>query len=193
MAVLERSILRLAVWELSAGEVPAGVAIDEAVTLAKRYASPEAGGARERDPGPGGPRAGGGEVDEPRLEQLAADLEALGARLESGDLDADEATALLEQMTALVHEAVDVLEQAGEALESRRGRRPDRDYGRLGRDERPEISQLDPRPAGRAGAAVAVARTRHHRDVVRAGRCWPTTTVSWERRRAWYQPLLGER
>jgi transcription antitermination protein NusB len=43
MAVLERSILRLAVWELSAGDVPAGVAIDEAVTLAKRYASPEAG------------------------------------------------------------------------------------------------------------------------------------------------------
>ena len=43
MAVLERSILRLAVWELRAAEVPAGVAIDEAVTLAKRYASPEAG------------------------------------------------------------------------------------------------------------------------------------------------------
>ena len=43
MAVLERSILRLAVWELKAGEVPAGVAIDEAVTLTKRYASPEAG------------------------------------------------------------------------------------------------------------------------------------------------------
>jgi N utilization substance protein B len=43
MAVLERSILRLAVWELSTRDVPAGVAIDEAVTLAKRYASPEAG------------------------------------------------------------------------------------------------------------------------------------------------------
>ena len=43
MAVLERNILRLAVWELSTGDVPAGVAIDEAVTLAKRYASPEAG------------------------------------------------------------------------------------------------------------------------------------------------------
>jgi N utilization substance protein B len=43
MAVLERSILRLAVWELRTAEVPAGVAIDEAVTLAKRYASPEAG------------------------------------------------------------------------------------------------------------------------------------------------------
>jgi transcription antitermination protein NusB len=43
MAVLERSILRLAVWELRAAEVPAAVAIDEAVELAKRYASPEAG------------------------------------------------------------------------------------------------------------------------------------------------------
>jgi transcription antitermination protein NusB len=43
MAVLERNILRLAVWELTGREVPAGVAIDEAVTLTKRYASPEAG------------------------------------------------------------------------------------------------------------------------------------------------------
>jgi N utilization substance protein B len=42
MAVLERNILRLAVWELTRGEVPAAVAIDEAVSLAKRYASPEA-------------------------------------------------------------------------------------------------------------------------------------------------------
>jgi N utilization substance protein B len=43
MAVLERNILRLAVWELTTGDVPAAVAVDEAVTLAKRYASPEAG------------------------------------------------------------------------------------------------------------------------------------------------------
>jgi N utilization substance protein B len=43
MAVLERNILRLAVWELVTGDVPAAVAVDEAVTLAKRYASPEAG------------------------------------------------------------------------------------------------------------------------------------------------------
>lgn len=44
MAVLERNILRLAVWELRTGEVPPAVAIDEAVELAKRYASPEAAG-----------------------------------------------------------------------------------------------------------------------------------------------------
>jgi N utilization substance protein B len=43
MAVLERNILRLAVWELQTADVPAAVAIDEAVALAKRYASPEAG------------------------------------------------------------------------------------------------------------------------------------------------------
>ena len=42
MAVLERNILRLAVYEMGEGETPAAVAIDEAVTLAKRYASPEA-------------------------------------------------------------------------------------------------------------------------------------------------------
>ena len=42
MAVLERNILRLAVWELGRGDVPVAVAIDEAVSLAKRYASPEA-------------------------------------------------------------------------------------------------------------------------------------------------------
>ena len=44
MAVLERNILRLAVWELHTGDVPPAVAIDEAVELAKRYASPEAAG-----------------------------------------------------------------------------------------------------------------------------------------------------
>jgi N utilization substance protein B len=44
MAVLERNILRLAVWELRTADVPPAVAIDEAVELAKRYASPEAAG-----------------------------------------------------------------------------------------------------------------------------------------------------
>lgn len=43
MAVLERSILRLAVWEFDHGDAPAAVAIDQAVTIARRYASPEAG------------------------------------------------------------------------------------------------------------------------------------------------------
>jgi transcription antitermination protein NusB len=44
MAVLERNILRLATWEMTSASVPAAIAIDEAVALAKRYASPEAAG-----------------------------------------------------------------------------------------------------------------------------------------------------
>ncbi|MEO9175776.1 MAG: transcription antitermination factor NusB, partial [Gaiellales bacterium] len=40
---VERAILRLALWELSERpDVPAEVAIDEAIELAKRYASAEA-------------------------------------------------------------------------------------------------------------------------------------------------------
>jgi hypothetical protein len=38
--------------------------------------------------------------------------------MEAGELDADQATALLEQITALVYEAVEVLERAGESLEA---------------------------------------------------------------------------
>ena len=43
MGVLERNILRIGIHELERGTVPVEVAIDEAVTLAKRYASDEAG------------------------------------------------------------------------------------------------------------------------------------------------------
>jgi N utilization substance protein B len=43
MAPLERSILRLALWEMESGETPAAVAIDEAVRLAKRYSTEDAG------------------------------------------------------------------------------------------------------------------------------------------------------
>jgi len=42
IAPLERSILRLALWELRSGETPPAVAIDEAVRLAKRYSTDEA-------------------------------------------------------------------------------------------------------------------------------------------------------
>jgi N utilization substance protein B len=42
IAPVERSILRLALWELRSGETPAAVAIDEAVRLAKRYSTDEA-------------------------------------------------------------------------------------------------------------------------------------------------------
>ena len=43
LGAVERNILRLATYELEEGKVPLEVAIDEAVTLAKRYASDEAG------------------------------------------------------------------------------------------------------------------------------------------------------
>jgi len=43
LGVVERNVLRIAVHEIDTGLVPPEVAIDEAVTLAKRYASDEAG------------------------------------------------------------------------------------------------------------------------------------------------------
>jgi transcription antitermination protein NusB len=43
LGTLERNILRIGVHELEQGTVPVEVAIDEAVTLAKRYASEDAG------------------------------------------------------------------------------------------------------------------------------------------------------
>jgi len=43
LGALERNILRMAILELDRGEVPHEVAIDEAVSLAKRYSSEDAG------------------------------------------------------------------------------------------------------------------------------------------------------
>jgi N utilization substance protein B len=43
LGVVERNVLRIGLFELEGGEVPREVAIDEAVTLAKRYASEDAG------------------------------------------------------------------------------------------------------------------------------------------------------
>jgi transcription antitermination protein NusB len=43
LGALERNILRMAVLELEEGSVPVEVALDEAVTLAKRYSSEDAG------------------------------------------------------------------------------------------------------------------------------------------------------
>jgi N utilization substance protein B len=43
LAPLERSVLRLALCELRRGDTPPAVVIDEAVRLAKRYATDEAG------------------------------------------------------------------------------------------------------------------------------------------------------
>jgi N utilization substance protein B len=43
LGVVERNIVRMGLYELERGEVPVEVAIDEAVSLAKRYASEDAG------------------------------------------------------------------------------------------------------------------------------------------------------
>jgi N utilization substance protein B len=43
LGVVERNVLRIAIHELQTGATPVEVAIDEAVTLAKRYASEDAG------------------------------------------------------------------------------------------------------------------------------------------------------
>lgn len=43
LGAVERNVLRIAVHELDAGDIPAEVAVNEAVELAKRYASDEAG------------------------------------------------------------------------------------------------------------------------------------------------------
>ena len=42
LGALERNILRIALWELERGDIPLEAAIDEAVSLAKRYASEDA-------------------------------------------------------------------------------------------------------------------------------------------------------
>ena len=43
LGAIERNILRIGLYELERGEVPKEVAIDEAVSLAKRFASEDAG------------------------------------------------------------------------------------------------------------------------------------------------------
>lgn len=43
LGAVERNILRVAIEELAAGEIGKEIVIDEAVTLAKRYASDDAG------------------------------------------------------------------------------------------------------------------------------------------------------
>jgi transcription antitermination protein NusB len=43
LGAVERNILRIGVYELESGEVPPEVAISEAVALAKRYATEDAG------------------------------------------------------------------------------------------------------------------------------------------------------
>jgi transcription antitermination protein NusB len=43
LGALERNVLRIALWELDRSDVPLEAALDEAVSLAKRYSSEDAG------------------------------------------------------------------------------------------------------------------------------------------------------
>jgi N utilization substance protein B len=43
LGVVERNVVRMGLFELDRGDVPVEVALDEAVSLAKRYASEDAG------------------------------------------------------------------------------------------------------------------------------------------------------
>jgi hypothetical protein len=57
-------------------------------------------------------------VSDDALAGLAARIEELRQRLEAGDLDADAATEVLEQITRLAQDALDEIERRAESLET---------------------------------------------------------------------------
>ncbi len=106
LGTLERNILRIGIHELQEGTVPLEVAIDEAVTLAKRYASEDAGrlvngilGRIARD------------VSMTTLEEKVAHLEELRRKVEACT-DLEEAIALLTEVEAAAKELIDAVDQA---------------------------------------------------------------------------------
>jgi HAMP domain-containing protein len=57
-------------------------------------------------------------VSDDALAGLAARIEELRQRLEAGDLDADAAAEVLEQITRLAQDALDEIERRAESLET---------------------------------------------------------------------------
>ena len=135
IAPLERSILRLAVWEIQhASTTPPEVAIDEAVRLAKRYSTDEAGGfvngvlggivraeraARADEEGErcltarqAGRRRSTRAQALARLRSILGQLEELEPRLAASS-SAEVEMTLLERATEQVEEAGRLLEQLG--------------------------------------------------------------------------------
>ena len=119
LGAVERSALRIAITELDRGEVPAGVAIDEAVTFAKRYSSDEARQARQRHPG-----------RDPAWEavQMSAD-EALATPSSCwrasrthgaarGDADPEQAIEILQELSELAKQVDAEIERARRAAEA---------------------------------------------------------------------------
>ena len=112
LGTLERNVLRIGVYELEEGSVPPEVAINEAVVLAKRYATEEAAQARQRDPRPD--RARGGRSVSSVEEALARAEELLGRlndrreeleRLADADeIDGDAAVDLIADLADLARQ-----------------------------------------------------------------------------------------
>ena len=95
LGTLERNVLRIGVYELEEGTVPAEVAINEAVVLAKRYATEDAARlvngilgriARAEDGGVSANESLGRAQE--LAERLRAKLDALERLAEAGDVDA---------------------------------------------------------------------------------------------------------
>ena len=123
LGTLERNILRIGVYELEEETVPAEVAINEAVLLAKRYASEDA--ARLVN-GILGARAAGGGVSsdeslqraEELLERLRTRVDALEASADSGG-DLDEAVDSLAEIAELAKEIETEVQRARQAADAR--------------------------------------------------------------------------
>ena len=94
LGTLERNVLRIGVYELEEGTVPAEVAINEAVVLAKRYATEDAARLVNGILGPDRPRGGSVSANESLgraqelAERLRAKLDGLERLAEAGDVDA---------------------------------------------------------------------------------------------------------
>ena len=94
LGTLERNILRIGVYELEEGTVPAEVAINEAVVLAKRYATEDAArlvngilGRIDREADSVSANESLGRAQE-LAERLRAKLDGLERLAEAGDVDA---------------------------------------------------------------------------------------------------------
>ena len=94
LGTLERNVLRIGVYELEEGTVPAEVAINEAVVLAKRYATEDAArlvngilGRIDREAAGVSANESLGRAQE-LAERLRAKLDGLERLAEAGDVDA---------------------------------------------------------------------------------------------------------
>jgi N utilization substance protein B len=123
LGALERNILRIALTELKRDDIPLEVAIDEAVRLAKRYASADAGKlvngilgrvVREEKSPPPTPN-GVTTMSEPepvaRLQDLLARVEKARAELEATD-DPERAVQVLTDLADLAKEVQAEIERA---------------------------------------------------------------------------------